>query len=50
MKIHSLSTHHYVYGGVGEVFECIKHFWSFRVNSVSAESNTIEPINQILFV
>ena len=27
MKIHSLSTHHYADGGVGEVFT---NFWSFR--------------------
>ena len=26
--IHSLSTHHYADGGVGEVFESTKHFWS----------------------
>ena len=26
MKIHSLSTHHYADGGVGEVFECSKLF------------------------
>ena len=30
MKIHSLSSHHYAHGGVGEVFESKKHFWSFR--------------------
>ena len=30
MTIHSLSTHHYVDGGVGEVFESTKHFCSLR--------------------
>ena len=30
MKIHSWSTHHYADGGVGEVFESTKRFWSFR--------------------
>ena len=34
MKIHSLSTHHYADGGVGEVFESTKHFWSFRGKAV----------------
>ena len=31
MKFHSLSTHHYADGGVGDVFESTKHFLSFRV-------------------
>ena len=30
MEIHSLSTHHYADGGVGEVFESTKHFRSLR--------------------
>ena len=27
--MHSLSTHHYADGGVGEVFVSTKHSWSF---------------------
>ena len=30
MKIQSFSTHHYVNGGLGEVFESTKPFWSLR--------------------
>ena len=30
MKIQSISSHHYADGGVGEVFESTRHFWSFR--------------------
>ena len=30
MKLHSLSSHHYADGGVGEVFESTKHIWSLR--------------------
>ena len=29
-KMYSLSTHPYADGGVGEVFESTKHFWSLR--------------------
>ena len=28
MRMHSSSTRHYADGGVGEVFESTKHFWS----------------------
>ena len=34
MKIHSLSTHHCADGGVGEVFESTKHFWSVTLCQV----------------
>ena len=30
MKIHSLPSHHYADGGVGEVFKSTKHLWSIR--------------------
>ena len=30
MRMYPLSTHHNADGGVGEVFESTKHFWSFR--------------------
>ena len=30
MRIHSLSTRHYADGGVCEVLESTKHFWSLR--------------------
>lgn len=30
MKTHSLSSHHYVDGEVGDVWESAKHLWSFR--------------------
>ena len=30
MKMPSLPTHHYDAGGVGEVFESTKHFWTLR--------------------
>ena len=42
MNIHSSPTHQYADGRVGEVFESTKHFWSLRINLVSAESDTIE--------
>ena len=42
MEIHSLSTHHYAGGGVGEVFESTNTSGVSGVNSVAAESNTIE--------
>ena len=45
MKMHSLSTHPYADGGVGELLESTKHLWSLSVNSVAAESNTIEDIS-----
>ena len=32
MQIPSLSTHHYADGGVGEVFESTKHFWSLKLD------------------
>ena len=37
MNIHKLSTHHYANGGVGEVFEFTRHFWSFRVQQCSSQ-------------
>ena len=47
ITINSLSTHHCADGGVGEVFESTKHFWS--VNSVAAKSSTIEVNGDHLF-
>ena len=43
MKIHSLSTHPHDDGGVGEVCESTKHFWSLHWESK-------KPSNIILFV
>ena len=40
LKIPSLSTHHYADGGVGEVFESIKHFRSFRCKQCLAQATT----------
>ena len=30
MQIHLLSSYNYTDGGLGEVFESTKHFWSFQ--------------------
>ena len=49
--IHSLSTNHCENGGVGEVFDSTKDFWSFRgkqFNSqVAAKLNTAEDIRDL---
>ena len=47
MIIHTLSIHPYADGGVGEVFKSTKHFWSFGVNSVAADSNKTEDIRDL---
>ena len=56
MIIHALSTHPYADGGVDEVFESSKQFWSFRGKQCShlgfgcqvvAKSNTTEDIREL---
>ena len=34
MKIHSIFTHHYTDGGVGEAFESTKHFRTVKSNTI----------------
>ena len=48
MRIHSFTTHPYADGGVSEVFQSRKPFWSFMaehsISQVAAKSNTTEDI------